>query len=538
MGPKKGTKMSLTDFIETSDFASSWADDMEDLPPPPVSSDRSSFAGSSFDRSDRGGDRYGDRSGDRYGDRERAPAPERPERVFDSSTRGSLFKEPQEPPSRRYDPQRSHSRDEPRAERGDDYRSGEYRSSEYREREYREPLPIPDAPPYTAHLGNLATEITEGDIEDLFSGIDIESIRLIKERGGFEQARPFAYVEFKEREGLERALDKSQTEVRGRPVRVSVASARAEPKEDRTQGEWRAGKPLPVLERRTVSDGKVRDFDSWERRGPLPPVHNEERRQQRSSTFSSWKEGGDREGREDATENTRSFDNWRSGSSFDTIRRDGPSRSREGSSTPEPPRPMERRRLNLQKRTQPVEGAAPAAPAAAPASTKASPFGGAAPVDTAKKLLELEQKRVLRETTRRHEREGERTRIAERPVPVRGALRGTRMPEARQPRERLARPAGANGKAEEEKKEEAAAPLAKQFSLLRTTEAGDDFIPDIDDDEPGTVVDSGVVVAPAAMEAEIGEKATSAEEAIQEIVNVGEEEWSVVPKTKRTTNGK
>ncbi|KAK9334073.1 hypothetical protein V1520DRAFT_322987 [Lipomyces starkeyi] len=498
MAPKKGTKMSLTDFLKDETYGS-WADEMEDLPvsnaPPPA---EKSFAGSSFDRSS---DRYNDRGdrGDRYGSGDRF---DRPPREFDDKVRGSRFE--------KYDPREEHGRDRPE----------------------REPLPIPDKPPYTAHIGNLSNEIVEDVLADYFSGLSIDGIRIMRDR--LEQPKGFAYVEFKDRESLEQALDRTGGDLLGRAIRVNVADP---PKDDRTQGDWRSGR---TNERRVVSDGKVRDFDSWDRRGPLPPLASEENRRRRSSALSpSRSSSGSRSvrGQDDAPpDNQRSFDNWRSGAAFEGLRKSGtPSRSRDGSATPDSedkPRPAERRRLNLKPRTQPIESETPAP--APVTSNKPNPFGGAAPVDTAKKLRELEDKMADKELERQRQRvpqEKERESSAKTGGSA-PASRGSRRAPVTERRPRT------NKETDEEKKEEG--PATKQFDLLRKAATSDDFVPDEDDEDPANVVESDIKVAPAALEAAIAETAESASEAASTIAVAveGDSEWSVVPKNKRATNGK
>ncbi|KAK9365820.1 hypothetical protein V1509DRAFT_352437 [Lipomyces kononenkoae] len=504
MAPKKGTKMSLTDFLKDETYGS-WADEMEDLPvsnaPPPA---EKSFAGSTFDRSN---DRYNERAdrGDRYESRERF---DRPQREFDDKVRGSRFE--------KYEPREEHGRERPE-----------------RERPEREPLPIPDKPPYTAHIGNLSNEIVEDILADYFSGLSIDSIRIMRDR--MEQPKGFAYVEFADRDSLEQALERTGGDLLGRVIRVNVADP---PKEDRTQGDWRSGR---TNERRVVSDGKVRDFDTWERRGPLPALASEENRRRRSSAFSPTRSSSSSRsvrGQDDAPpENHRSFDNWRSGAAFDGLRKTStPGRSRDGSETPETedkPRPVERRRLNLKPRTQPIESETPAV--APVSSNKPNPFGGAAPVDTAKRLRELEEKTADRDAERQRQREQREQQERERqasakPVAAASGPRGNRRAPATERRPRTSK------EPEEDKKEEG--PSTKQFDLLRKAAISDDFIPDEDDEEPATVVESGIKVAPAPVEAAIAETAESASEAAAKIAVEGDSEWSVVPKNKRTTNGK
>ncbi|KAJ8102664.1 hypothetical protein POJ06DRAFT_265528 [Lipomyces tetrasporus] len=490
--------MSLTDFLKDESYGS-WADEMEDLPIAPGPPGDKSFAGSSFDRSS---DRYNDRGdrGDRYGSGDRF---DRPAREFDDKVRGSRFE--------KYEPREERSRDRPE----------------------REPLPIPDKPPYTAHIGNLAHEAAEDILTDYFSGLSIDSIRIMRDR--MEQPKGFAYVEFSDRESLEQALDRTGGDILGRVIRVNVADP---PKDDRTQGDWRSGR---TSERRVVSDasdGKVRDFETWERRGPLPPLASEENRRRRSSAFSpSRSSSGSRSVRgqdEPPAESHRSFDNWRSGSSFEELKKSStPSRSRDGSATPDSedkPRPAERKRLNLKPRTQPVESEVPAP--ASVSSSKPNPFGGAAPVDTAKRLRELEAKMADREAHRPHPREqSEREReIVAKPAPAVSASRGGRRAPVTDRRPRT------NNDSNEEKKEES--PSTKQFDLLRRAATSDDFVPDEDDEDTGAVVESDIKIAPAPVEAAIAETAETASEATAKIAVEGDSEWSVVPKNKRATNGK
>lgn len=88
----------------------------------------------------------------------------------------------------------------------------------------RQQLPIPDKPPYTAHIGNLSFETTEADVREFFADCDVTSVRLVHDR---IQDRPkgFGYIEFKTVEGLTKALDRSGTPFFGRDIRVSVAEA-------------------------------------------------------------------------------------------------------------------------------------------------------------------------------------------------------------------------------------------------------------------------------------------------------------------------
>jgi translation initiation factor 4B len=163
------------------------------------------------------------------------------------------------------------------------------------------------------------------------------------------------------------------------------------------------------------SDGKVRDFNNWERRGPLSPIPAadgmrnagragpEAPRERRNSP--SWGEHGSQEGSRPPKGEFRDrpqyerqptaaeMDNeWRS-----KMRPDAAVKSK--SPTPSPSIPSSpamaapplavRPKLNLAKRT-----VSEAEPAPAPSSdSKASPFGGARPIDTATRERQVEEKR-------------------------------------------------------------------------------------------------------------------------------------------------
>ncbi|CAO1622581.1 unnamed protein product [Jaminaea pallidilutea] len=187
MPPKKGNKMSLNDFLaDEATGKTSWADDMDDLPLAPAP------------REDRG---YGAprRGGDSFLD----SVPDRAER------------------------DRMMAAGPPRAD-----------------------LPLPDKPPYTAFLGSLSFDVTEGDIADFFAPHKTVSIRIVSDREG--KPRGFGYIEFEELDGLKEALVRNGGNLSGRGVRVGVA----EPPKS-TGG----GFPSSAAE----------EASQWRRAGPLPP---------------------------------------------------------------------------------------------------------------------------------------------------------------------------------------------------------------------------------------------------------------------------
>lgn len=196
------------------------------------------------------------------------------------------------------------------------------------------------------------------------------------------------------------------------------------------------------------SDGKVRDFGNWERKGPLSPLPQTERStgpreggrprtndaskgegfRERRASPAAWGEGraqgdGSRPPRREFQERTPTAaeqDNqWRS-----KMRPDAPAgtssvSSREGSEAPTSPAaatavaPGGRPRLNLAKRTV-SETPDVLSPASVSGESKSNPFGGARPIDTAAKEREIEEKRLaaLREKKEAEEKAREEKREA------------------------------------------------------------------------------------------------------------------------------
>ncbi len=89
----------------------------------------------------------------------------------------------------------------------------------------REALPVPDKPPYTAHVGNLSFDVSEDEISEFFSRCEVTNIRLVRDK--FEdRPKGFGYVEFGSKEGLIAALDLHGAQLSGRNVKISVAEPR------------------------------------------------------------------------------------------------------------------------------------------------------------------------------------------------------------------------------------------------------------------------------------------------------------------------
>ena len=86
-------------------------------------------------------------------------------------------------------------------------------------------VPLPTQPPYTAHVGNLAFDLGETEIENYFEGCKVINVRIMKDRMD-NRPKGFGYVEFADLDSLKRALSLSDGQLAGRSVRVSVAEPR------------------------------------------------------------------------------------------------------------------------------------------------------------------------------------------------------------------------------------------------------------------------------------------------------------------------
>lgn len=134
----------------------------------------------------------------------------------------------------------------------------------------REDLPLPTAPPYTVFVGNLAFDLVEDDLAGFFAPESLKSVKIIRDRD--DKPKGFGYVEFDTLAGLKNGLAKSNSSLKSRTVRVSVA----EPPKEREQrsgfgsmgddvSNWRRDGP-PA----TVGGGRSR-FDDRPPREPAEP---------------------------------------------------------------------------------------------------------------------------------------------------------------------------------------------------------------------------------------------------------------------------
>ncbi|KAF1815738.1 hypothetical protein P152DRAFT_194699 [Eremomyces bilateralis CBS 781.70] len=399
----------------------------------------------------------------------------------------------------------------------------------------RELLPLPTKPPFTVHLGNLSYDATETEIDGFFTGCQPTSVRIVEDKLD-HKPKGFGYVEFATLDGLKKALDLNGTQFQGRNIKISIA----EPQKDRLEsnrdfGDWSRKGPLPDLpnqNRRTSDkggfrgfdaasdagsdaggrrafrpdDGKVRDFNNWERKGPMSPAGPPAReggrtregppRERNLSPAPAWGEGRSQDGsrpprgefREQAERapTAAELDSaWR-----DRMRPDAPAKSpipTPEASTPTspaaPPAPVGRPKLNLQKRTVSDTDSGPSAAAASDA--KASPFGAARPIDTAAREREVEEKRQLAIRQKREADEKAREDKKAKEVAAKAAAEKAAVEKAEKAAAEKEKPAQAaatapqaNGKpaAEDGKANGEDRPAGKSYEILRreSTDKGED----------------------------------------------------------------
>ncbi|KAK2703474.1 hypothetical protein QYM36_018068, partial [Artemia franciscana] len=206
---------------------------------------------------------------------------------------------------------------------------------------------IPRNGPYCARVANLPYDIDEPDIDHFFKGLKIKNIKMPRDGN---RIKGYAFVEFEDKLQLIEALGNNDLLIKNRKIKVELnlnedrnrnrgPQRDFESQEDRTVGDWRSARAeLP----------------------PPPPGRDYRDRDRGYGKFEDKGFGG-----------RRNF----GGGSFERRER-------------EPEVVKERPRLQLAPRTKPVEKELAPSPTAATSSI----FGGAKPVDTLKRELQIEEK--------------------------------------------------------------------------------------------------------------------------------------------------
>lgn len=316
------------------------------------------------------------------------------------------------------------------------------------------------------------------------------------------------------------------------------------------------------------SDGKVRDFSNWERRGPLPPSQapaqtlrdgGRQRSKDGPPSFRrnspAWGEGRSQDGsrpprREYADKpaverqpTAPELDNeWRARMKPDApVKSPTPETSNPPSPHPEKAAPASRPRLNLQKRT--VSEADPATSPAATSDTKASPFGAARPVDTAAKERELDEKRQIAIRQKKEADEKAKAEKAEEKRSAKDKGDSDKVNTPTSPRvSKDATPLKENGE------EPAQAQAPPKFDILRRADSGmNDMLADDDNDEDGEtqlpVDDKAVKPKEIVVDSPAGQSNGSwrnqeAKQAETTADALEEEGWSTVSKPTKQRNNR
>lgn len=71
----------------------------------------------------------------------------------------------------------------------------------------------------------MSFDATEGDVQDLFAGCEVTSVRIVEDKIE-RKPKGFGYAEFASLDGLKKALEINGTQFQGRNIRVSVAEPR------------------------------------------------------------------------------------------------------------------------------------------------------------------------------------------------------------------------------------------------------------------------------------------------------------------------
>ncbi|KAL8697651.1 MAG: hypothetical protein Q9201_007023 [Fulgogasparrea decipioides] len=476
----------------------------------------------------------------------------------------------------------------------------------------REQLPLPTKPPYTVHLGNMAFDATEGDVHDFFSGCQVTSVRIVEDKMD-RKPKGFGYAEFATLEGLKNALNLSGAQFQGRNIRISVAEPQKDRPDAREFNDWTRKGPLPELpnQRRVSdrggfgaprsfdniseagsdrgsrrpfeqSDGKVRDFGNWERKGPLqptapassgpsgPPRPEMNRPMSRDGpslrrNSPAWGEGRSQDGSrpprrefverpavERAQTAAEKDSQWRN-----NMRPDAPvppparspAMSNRDSSTPSSPlaapatlptpaAPATRPKLNLAKRT--VTELPSEAQSNQASDSKASPFGAAKPIDTASREKEIEEKRqvALKEKKEAEEKAREEKRIADEKAKEEKRL--AKEPEKASITDKSTSPKDKpNGIEPEKENGVTGPPPGKNYEILRrqANEDADAVEEEVDGNANGVITDDKAIKPQAIIRdipAANGNNPTNNTTSVEPTAEALEEEgWSTVQKPQK-----
>jgi len=238
----------------------------------------------------------------------------------------------------------------------------------------RQHVPIPNAPPYTAYIGNLPFNVTEESLAEFFDGLDVKEIRLVKLPDG--RSKGFAFVEFHTVDGLSQSLTANGGDFGGRNMTVEVQPPR-------TGGSYGASS--------FGSSGEADDKGRWgpsSGQGPASTLGS----QTQARTFDRDNQGG-RTGGSYVPRTQHGGERPQFGAGGGSRDFDGEDRQWRGNPRPEPvhqqPVSNVRPKLDLKPRTVTDDSNR----VSSASSTSEDPFGGPIDQDKLKRQAEMQAQR-------------------------------------------------------------------------------------------------------------------------------------------------
>jgi len=238
---KKGTKVSLTDFISKTDDkggeigneekSKGWGDSEVDV------EDSSSYQG---------------------------PKSKKPE----FGRKQQDYEKPDKPPSGGYK-QREHVEGDAEDFRRyqEEKRGGRKSYADQFEPKKFEESAIPTQPPFVAYIGNLPYDVSKQDIADFFGEDLIEEIHLPfdREKG---KIKGFGYVDFFNRDGLKHALSLNGEEFKGRRLKIDISDTSNRPPRQQRENRQYSTDRKPRYnneshERRPLMEDKLKEVDTF-----------------------------------------------------------------------------------------------------------------------------------------------------------------------------------------------------------------------------------------------------------------------------------